>query len=208
MTNWLSVVEGLVAAAIPAVGLVYTYSANRRSQYDRVLAVVEQSCTSPVADDRQLAGTAFEPTSRHQPGQVVTLSEAEIKAVYNVLWYFQRAYAMYVSLRPPVWRARITRTQALLLDSFASALTTWMGYLGLKWADQDGCEIDASDATGGLRHLASEYAKLAARRLPLLYGSVRASCRYLATANSACRSSSRVRPRVLIAWQLGHSAII
>jgi len=173
MTNWLSVVEGLVAAAIPTVGLVYTYSANRRSQYDRVLAVVEQSCTPPVADDRHLAGTAFEPTSRHQPGQVVSLGEAEIKAVFNVLWYFQRAYAMYVSLRPPVWRARITRTQALLLDSLASPLTTWIGYLSLKWVDQDGCEVDASDATGGLRHLAHEYAKLAVRCLSLRRGQAR-----------------------------------
>ena len=35
-----------------------------------------------------------------------------------------------------------------------------------------------------------------------------ASCRCLATVNSSWRSWSRVRPRVLIAWQLGHSAII
>ena len=35
-----------------------------------------------------------------------------------------------------------------------------------------------------------------------------ASCRCLATVNSSWRSRSRVRPRVLIAWQLGHSAII
>ena len=35
-----------------------------------------------------------------------------------------------------------------------------------------------------------------------------ASCRRLATVKSSERSRSRVRPRVLIAWQFGHSAII
>ncbi len=164
MTSWLSVIEGLVAVAIPAVGLAYTYTANRRSQYDRVLAVIEQSCTPPVADDRHLAGTAFEPASRHRPGQPVRLGEAEIKAVFNVLWYFERANAMHISLRPPVWATRITRTQALLLDSLAAALTTWNGYLSLTWADQAGNEVDASDATRGLRHLASEHGRLLARR--------------------------------------------
>jgi len=164
MTSWLSVLEGLVAAAIPAVGLVYTYSANRRSQYDRVLTVIEQSCTPPVADDRHLAGTAFEPSSKHQFGQPVKLNEAEIKAVFNVLWYFDRADAMYISLRPPLWPVRIARTQALLLDSLAAAVTTWTGYLSLTWTDEDGRQIDATDATHGLRHLASENARLPARR--------------------------------------------
>lgn len=71
---------------------------------------------------------------------------------------------MYRSLRPPVRPTRITRTQALLLDSLAAAVTTWNGYLGLPWADQAGDEVDASDATRGLRHLASEHGRLLARR--------------------------------------------
>jgi hypothetical protein len=164
MTNWLSIIEGFVTAAIPTVGLIYTYSANRHSQYDRILALIEQSCTPPIADDRHLAGTVFEPISKHQSGQPVKLSQAEIKAVYNVLWYFDRADAMYRSLRPPVWPDRITRTQALLLDSLAAPVTIWIGYLSFPWDDQDGQQIDSTDATRGLLNLVRENARLSERR--------------------------------------------
>jgi hypothetical protein len=109
-------------------------------------------------------GRVFEPISKLPPGKPVTLIETEIKALLNVLWYFERADALYVSLRPPVWSTRITRAQALLLDSLASAVNTWHGYLGLTWTDSANREIDASDATRGLRHLASEHARLSADR--------------------------------------------
>jgi hypothetical protein len=111
MSSWLNTAEGFVAATIPAVGLVYTYSTNRRSQYERVLALTGQVSIPPVADDRHVVGTAFEPLSKHEPGNPVTLGEAEIKALFNVLWYFQRADAVYMSLRPVVRPDRITRVQ-------------------------------------------------------------------------------------------------
>jgi len=163
MTSILAIAEGVASIAIPAVGLVYTYTANRRAQYDRVLAMTDQSCTPPVSDDRHVAGTAFEPTSKHAPGKTVKLSETEIKAVFNVLWYFGRADALYVSLRPPVWPDHITRAQRLLLDSLAAAVEIWAGYLRYSWVDGHGREIDATDATPGLQHLTSERARLIAR---------------------------------------------
>ena len=86
----MAAAEGFAGVAIPAVGLLYTYTANRRAQYDRVLVMTDQSCTSPISDDRHVAGTAFEPTWKHPPGEPVKLSEAEIKAVFNVLWPRQR----------------------------------------------------------------------------------------------------------------------
>lgn len=150
MGNWLVTFEGLVAAAIPAAGFVYTYTVNRRSQYDRVLALTAQVSTSPIAKDRHVAGTAFEPTSVRDPAKPVTLHEREIKAVYNVLWYFERVDAVYVSLRPLIRSKRITRVQALLLDTLATAMTVWMTY--------------ASEAAPCLRHLADEYARLQEQR--------------------------------------------
>jgi hypothetical protein len=163
MTNILAAVEGFASVAIPAVGLLYTYTASRRAQYDRVLIMTDQSCTSPVSDDRHVAGTAFEPAWKHAPGEPVKLNEAEIKAVFNVLWYFGRADALYVSLRPPIWSGHITRAQQLLLDSLAAAVETWAGYLVFSWVDEDERAIDATDATVGLVHLASENARLMAR---------------------------------------------
>lgn len=166
MTSILSAVEGFATVAIPAVGLIYTYTANRRAQYDRVLAVTDQSCTPPISDDRHVAGTAFEPTSKHAPSAPVRLSEAEIKAVFNVLWYFGRADALYVSLRPPMWSDHITRAQRLLLDSLAAPVETWAGYLRFSWADEHGREVDATDAITGIQHLAGEHARLIARLQP------------------------------------------
>src|ERR1700722_6774869 len=82
MSNWLGIIEGLVAGAAPMVGLIYPYLANKRSQYDRVLALTAESGLPPVAEDRHVAGMVFEPLSRHPPGQPVRLGEAEIKAVF------------------------------------------------------------------------------------------------------------------------------
>lgn len=170
MSNWLGVLEGIVAGAIPAVGLVFTYTANKRAQYDRVLTLIEKAYTPPIADDRHVAGTALEPLSKRSPNQALRLSEAEIKAVFNVLWYFERADAMYLSLSSPLWPERITRVQALLLDSLASALSIWIGYLNLLVAEKEKHKrskhkvyVDLDDCKA-LRHLADKHALLQARR--------------------------------------------
>jgi hypothetical protein len=164
MSDWLGVIEGVLTAAIPVIGLVYTYNAKVRGQYDQVLAITQQATVPPVADDRHVAGSAFEPLARHRPGHPVRLTEAEIRAVYNVLWYFERADAMYVSLRSHVRPARTTRTQALLLDSLSSAVAIWTEYADFDWADQEGHPVDAIEALHGLRHLARERAQLLSRR--------------------------------------------
>jgi hypothetical protein len=59
------------------------------------------------------------------PSRAVTLSEREIAALFRVLWYFQRVDALYKSLRPLLWPRRITRSQALILDSIGPTLDTW-----------------------------------------------------------------------------------
>jgi hypothetical protein len=164
MSNWLGLLEGLVAGAVPVVGLIYTYLANRRSQYDRVLALTAESGVPPVSEDRHVAGMALEPLSRHPHGQPVRLSEPEIRAVFNVLWYFERVDALYLSLRPVLRPGRITRTQALLLDSLGGAVTTWTSYLNLSLVDEAGNKVDAGDTIGPLRHLAREATRLAARQ--------------------------------------------
>ena len=107
---------------------------------------------------------AFEPLSKHVPAQEVRLTEAEIKAVFNVLWYFERVDALYRSLRPALRPDSITRAQALLLDSLGSSVSSWAPYVELKWADESGHLVDAADTTGPLRHLAAERVRLASRR--------------------------------------------
>jgi hypothetical protein len=62
----LGTAEGIVAAAVSAAGLVYTYTMNRRSQCDRMLTLTTEVSIPPIADDRHAAGTAFEPMSKHK----------------------------------------------------------------------------------------------------------------------------------------------
>lgn len=164
LINWPKTFEGLVSAGIPVAGFVYTYTVNRRAQYERVLALTAQVSTPPIADDRDVAGTAFEPTFLRAPGSKVTLDQDAIKAVYNVLWYFERAYAVYVSLRPPLGSRRITRSQALLLDTLASAIDVWVVYLGFTWVDVSGNDVDAHEVIPFLEKLAREHARLQEQR--------------------------------------------
>ena len=114
MNSWLTVGEGLVAASISVVGVLFTASANRRAQYDRVLTLVAESGSQPLANDRHVIGLRFEPEPKLTRGEVLVLSDDEIAALFHVLWYFERADALFKSLRPVVCSKRITRAQALL----------------------------------------------------------------------------------------------
>ena len=87
MNTWLSVGEGLIAAAIAVIGSVFTYTANRRAEYDRVLALTAESATSPIAEDRHTIGKVFEPASKLPRNRPIVLVEDEIAALFRVLWY-------------------------------------------------------------------------------------------------------------------------
>lgn len=164
MSSWITAVDGVILATVPAVGLAYTYMVNRRAQCDRILTLTDQATTPPIGDDRHLIGCVFEPVSMRRPDEPVELGDAKIKALFNVLWYFGRADAVYRSLRPMLWPNRITRLRAILLDSLAADISSWTEYLSLPLADPQGRDIDTGDSAQGLHRLASEYAKLSARR--------------------------------------------
>jgi hypothetical protein len=166
MSTWLGAGEGLVAAAIAVIGSVFTFAANRRAQYDRVLALTAESATSPISDDRHTIGKAFEPVSELPGSRPVVLAEDEIAALFRVLWYVQRIDAVYESLRPPLplRGSRIGRTRALLLDSIGAALETWRSYLDMDLEDPNSRQIVVTSSARGLRHLSGEYNRLRAQR--------------------------------------------
>ena len=85
MNTWLSVTEGLVAAAIALIGSLFTLNVNRRAQYDRVLALTAESASSPIVEDRQTIGNVFEPTSKLSRNRLVVLAKDEIEALFQVL---------------------------------------------------------------------------------------------------------------------------
>jgi hypothetical protein len=161
---WLSVGEGLIATAIAVIGSVFTYTANRRAEYDRVLALTAESATPPIAEDRHTIGKVFEPLSKLPRNQPVVLDEDEIAALFRLLWCVQRIDALYQSLRSPLRARHIGRIQALLLDSIAADLETWQSYLDLDLEDTHSRQVAVTSSAQGLRHLSGEYGRLHANR--------------------------------------------
>ena len=164
MIAWLSTGEGLLAAVIAAIGSVFTFTANRRAQYDRVLALTAESATSPIADDRHIIGKVFEPPSKLPADRPVLLTQDEIAALFRVLWYVQRVDALYASLRSPLRVERIGRAQALLLDSIGADLEAWRGYAALDLEDPDSHQVMVTSSARGLWHLSEAYERLCAQR--------------------------------------------
>jgi hypothetical protein len=154
----------LIAAAIAVIGSVFTYTANRRAEYDRVLALTAESATSPIAEDRHTIGKVFEPASKLPRNRPIVLVEDEIAALFRVLWYVQRIDALYQSLRWPLRARHIGRIQALLLDSIAADLEIWQNYLDLDLEDTDSHQVAVTSSARGLRHLSGEYERLHAKR--------------------------------------------
>jgi hypothetical protein len=164
MNAWLSVGEGLIATAIAVIGSVFTYTANRRAEYDRVLALTAESATPPIAEDRHTIGKVFEPLSKLPRDRPIVLDEDEIAALFRLLWYVQRIDALYQSLRSPLRARHIGRIQALLLDSIAADLETWQSYLDLDLEDTHSRQVAVTSSAQGLRHLSGEYGRLHANR--------------------------------------------
>jgi hypothetical protein len=162
--TWLSTGEGLVAAAVAIIGSVFTFTANRRAQYDRVLALTAESASSPIADDRHIIGKVFEPPSKLPADRPVILTQDEIAALFRVLWYVQRVDALYASLHPPLWVKRIGRAQALLLDSISADLEAWQGYVVLDLEDPHSQQVVVTSSARGLWHLSEAYERLRAQR--------------------------------------------
>ena len=160
MNTWLSIGEGLIATAIAVIGSVFTYTATRRAEYDRVLALTAESATSPIAEDRHTIGKVFEPLSKLPRERPIALKEDEIAALFRVLWYVQRIDALYQSLRSPLRASHIGRIQALLLNSIAADLETWQSYLDLDLEDTNSRQVAVTSSAQGLRHLSGEYGRL------------------------------------------------
>jgi len=125
-----------------------------------LLAVISESGMPPISQDRHVIGSAFEPLSKLPPSEPVTLTDDEIQSLFDVLWYVQRVAAMHKSLRSSLRPRRITRSQALLLDSLGAALDIWHAYVSLELVDTTGARIPITKSGAALHHLVGEYDRL------------------------------------------------
>src|SRR5262245_53661447 len=104
--DWNALVTAIVGFAVtlvPVVGLIFTASTNRRSQYDRVLGVTALLTSGDVVDSRHTAGLKLEAgapsPSRTIAKPVVNLTEEERIALFNMLWAFERINGLFISLQ-------------------------------------------------------------------------------------------------------------
>ncbi len=164
MSSWLSACAGVIAATIPVVGFVLTFTANRRAQHERVLTLTAESGTLPIAADRHMIGAVFEPRSKLPKGQPVILTGDQIAALFRVLWYFQRVDAVYQSLRPPLRGRRFTRTRSLFLDAIGGMAQIWVSSVAYALEDEANRNDDTACSVHGLLHLSDEYGRLSAQR--------------------------------------------
>ncbi len=161
VANWVTVCTGLVGVA---VGAGFRFTSDRRAQYERVLVLAAESGTAPITEDRHTVGMAFEAVGADAADQAVELSVEEMAALFRVLWFFQRAAALYDSLRLFVLHRRITRTRALLLESLGSMIRIWDGYLGRQIVVEGGGPVSTEESARSLHRLAEEYRRYERRR--------------------------------------------
>lgn len=156
----VTAIVGFAVALVPVVGLIFTASTNRRAQYDRVLGVTALLTSGDVVESRHAAGIKFEAVAPLPPSTitnpVVNLTEEELKALFNVLWAFERINGLFVSLKRSWFSFRLSKAQKLLLDVSAGAITMWSSYAQFEIRDPSGKQIDLVPSKNGLVNLAEK----------------------------------------------------
>ena len=87
---------------------------------------------------------------------VVNLTEEELRALFNVLWAFERINGLFVSLQRSWFSSRLSKAQKLLLDVSAGAITTWSSYLQFDVRGPSGKQLDLVPSKNGLVNLAEK----------------------------------------------------
>ena len=131
---------------------MFTYVSYRRGQYDSVLAETAKLTSGETAESRHNVGLALENASDAGP---IPLDSDQMRAYFNVLWTFERLYALYVSLRPFMLRCRLSGPQRLLLQSISGSILTWA-----KYDERLKNSVDSEDSSTGLRRLADALDRL------------------------------------------------
>lgn len=107
-----------------------------------------------VAESRHTAGMKFEAVTPSAPSSitrpVVNLTEEELKALFNVLWTFERINGLFASLQRPWFGFRSSKAQKLLLDVSAGAITMWSSYAQFDVRDPPGNKLIWCRARMGL----------------------------------------------------------
>ena len=141
-TDWVSFLPPLAGVLVGgAIGLMSYPLARRgdaRAEEDRVLALVAEGLQRPLVDDRHIIGSAL--SRRHKveskcATEEVILTDVEVAALFRMLWYFQRVWALdnafYKKSRRDEKSGTLRRLRKrhhrLLLESLKVTIESWAG---------------------------------------------------------------------------------
>jgi len=163
MSSWLSACAGVIAATIPVVGFVLTFTANRRAQHERVLTLTAESGTLPIAADRHMIGAVFEPRSKLPKGQPVILTGTRSRLS-------SACSGTSSASTPSISRYAHRYGEGSSLAHGRSSLTRSVGWhrygclLFYALEDEANRNVDTACSVHGLLHLSDEYGRLSAQR--------------------------------------------
>lgn len=139
----------IISGAAVLVSVVFGYFSAKRSQYERVLNVIDHIRSSEVAQSRHELGTIL-----HNPANDIEQPNARIQDLFIILWAFNRINAV----RPTLPSSRVVRIlrmdgpSQLLEDSTRDWVKLWhKDYQGI--ADRLGATV--GDARKGIGELAN-----------------------------------------------------
>lgn len=119
--------------------VAFTWTANRRAQYERVLVETAKVTTGDVAQARDRVGGILEP---HRPAKPdahlppdLKLTRDVISDIFTVLWAFERLDGLYESLGGVLPPGKPNRPQRLLLIAVHGAVETWHEYAQGTYVD-------------------------------------------------------------------------
>jgi hypothetical protein len=153
LMNWtatLTVATTVVGSLLAVIGASFTWTSYRRAQYDRILAETARLTSGKVGNARHLVGSYLESSAPKE------LPDDVIKAVFIVLWAFERLDGLYVSMESRFRRSRPSKPQRLLLTAIRGEATSWGGYLSRSYVDEQGTPVNTVPSDTGVKHLASQ----------------------------------------------------
>lgn len=139
---------GPVVTLVLALGAaLFTLNNVRRTDFERVRQLHADLTTGPVSDARHIVGTAFEDPVR---GRCVRLTDAELRALYVVLWSFERRGTLLGRWR---WLPRQVNPRKMLDASIRRHVRMYLEYLDRAYVGQQKLVLRTDDTEAGVLRL-------------------------------------------------------
>lgn len=152
----IGIVETVVGIFVGVSGLWWNYRSRIDAQFDRTRALLAEAHSGALATARHSLGCLIEGRTDDELENFL-LDEQCTQRLFDMLWFFQRTWAVYRSFNRPIrWTSRPTRTQRYLIDSLCPEICTWERYrsaLDRRATGSNGDLLELSPSSNGLANL-------------------------------------------------------